>query len=69
MAPGLNYLALHFNAPGEIAAIEPDPADIRTEEYALFCSAQIRERLHSGDIELLGMRGWRDNLRRGAYAV
>jgi predicted glycoside hydrolase/deacetylase ChbG (UPF0249 family) len=69
IGPGLNYLALHFNAPGEIAAIEPDPADIRTEEYALFRSAQTRERLHAAGIELIGMRGLRDKLRRGAYAV
>ncbi len=67
--PGLNYLALHFNAPGEIASIEPDPADIRTDEYALFRSAGMRDRLMSGDIELIGMRGLRDSLRRGPYAA
>ncbi len=63
IGPGLNYLALHFNAPGEIASIEPDPEDIRTEEYALFSGARIRERLMSDGIELIGMRGFRDSLR------
>ncbi len=62
LAPGLNYMALHFNQPGEIAAIEPEPADIRTEEYALFRSARIRDRLKSDGIELIGMRVLRDAL-------
>lgn len=64
--PGLNYLALHFNAPGEIASIATNP-DIRTEEYALFKSERIRKRL-SG-FELIGMRGLRNELRRGPYAA
>ncbi len=66
LGPGLNYMALHFNQPGEIAAIEPEPADIRTEEYALFRSARMRDRLKSDGIELIGMRGLRDALRGGA---
>jgi predicted glycoside hydrolase/deacetylase ChbG (UPF0249 family) len=66
LAPGLNYMALHFNQPGEIAAIEPEPADIRTEEYALFRSARMRDRLMSGGIELIGMRVLRDALRGGS---
>lgn len=54
-------------APGEIAWIEPEPADIRTEEYALFRSERIAKRL-AGD-ELIGMCGLRDELRRGPYAA
>ena len=68
LGPGLNYMALHFNTPGEIAAIEPEPTSIRTEEYALFRSERIRERLMPA-IELIGMRGLRDELRRGPYAA
>lgn len=60
--PGLTYMALHFNAPGEIAAISTVP-DIRTEEYALFKSEAFRARLMGGGIELIGMRGLRDRLR------
>ena len=67
LGSGLNYMALHFNAPGEIAWIEPEPANIRTEEYALFKSERIAKRL--AGYELIGMRGLRDELRRGPYAA
>jgi predicted glycoside hydrolase/deacetylase ChbG (UPF0249 family) len=67
LGPGLNYLALHFNQPGEIAWIEPEPANIRAEEYAHFKSERIKKRL--ADYELIGMRGLRDELRRGPYAA
>lgn len=67
LGPGLNYMALHFNQPGEIAWIEPKPKDIRTGEYAHFKGERMRERL-SG-FELIGMRAMRDALRRGPYAA
>ncbi len=35
VGPGLTFMAMHANAPGEIEAIEPDTAAIRTEEYDL----------------------------------
>lgn len=66
--PGRNYMALHFNAPGDIAFISDRP-DIRTEEYALFKSGRIRDRLTADGIELSGMRGLREELRRGPYAA
>ncbi len=69
IGPGRNYLALHFNAPGEIAAIEPEPANIRTEEYALFRGERARQRLSADGIELIGMRGLREALRGGPYAA
>jgi len=69
IAPGRNYLALHFNRPGEIAAIEPEPRDIRTEEYALFKTERVRNRLTSEGIELIGMRRLRDELRGGPLAA
>jgi predicted glycoside hydrolase/deacetylase ChbG (UPF0249 family) len=68
IGPGRNYLALHFNMPGEIAAIEA-PNSVRPEEYAHFCTRHVRDRLMSDDIELTGMRGLRDELRRGPYAA
>jgi hypothetical protein len=64
MKPGLNFLALHFNAPGEIEAIEPGSAHIRTEELALFQDAAFTGPLLA-DCTLLGMRGFRDALRAG----
>ena len=66
LGPGLNYMALHFNQPGEIAAIE-SPNSVRPEEYALFRSERIHQRLSA--YELIGMRGLRDALRRGPYAA
>jgi hypothetical protein len=67
LGPGLNYMALHFNAPGDIAFIEPEPKNIRTEEYAHFKTERIRKRL--AGYELIGMRGLRDELRHGPYAA
>jgi predicted glycoside hydrolase/deacetylase ChbG (UPF0249 family) len=68
IGPGRNYLALHFNMPGEIAAIE-SPASVRPEEYALFRTQRVRDLLSSDDIELIGMRGLRDDLRSGSFAA
>jgi len=62
MKPGLNFLALHFNAPGEIEAIEPGSAHIRTEEFALFQDRDFTDPLLA-DCQLLGMRAFRDDLR------
>ena len=67
LGPGLNYMALHFNQPGEIAWIEPGPKNIRNEEYTHFKSERVRKRL--AGYELIGMRGLRDELRRGPYAA
>ena len=67
LGPGLNYMALHFNQPGEISWIAPEPKDIRTEEYQHFKSERIRKRLVS--YELIGMRGLREELRRDPYAA
>jgi len=60
---GLTYLALHFNAPGDFEAIEPELAHIRTEEYAFFRSGQVRPLLERHDIEVIGMRRIRETLR------
>ena len=55
--------------PGEIAAIEPEPADIRTGEYDLFRNHGMREKLVAMGCQLIGMRSIRDDLRRGPYAA
>jgi hypothetical protein len=60
---GLSFFALHFTAPGELEAIEPATAQIRTDEYALFRSGFLRDLMESGDFILKGMREFRDALR------
>jgi chitin disaccharide deacetylase len=63
---GLSFLALHPNAPGEIEAIEPESAHIRTAEYELFGDARFGAWVDGlGDVELIGMRGLRDAFRAG----
>jgi len=61
-AEPLNYMALHFNAPAELEAIEPDSAHIRTGEFDLFRSDAFRARM-AAEYELVGMRPFRDALR------
>jgi hypothetical protein len=63
VGPGLSFLALHPNAPGELAAIEPDSAHIREDEYALFASAGFRDWLSEQDLQPIGMRELRDQYR------
>jgi len=66
---GLAYLALHFNAPGDFEAIEPEFAHIRTEEYAFFRSGAAEALIAEHQIEVIGMRQIREQLRaqrRGA---
>ena len=63
ISEGLTYLALHFNAPGDFEAIEPELAHVRTEEYAFFRSGQVRPLLERHDIEVIGMRRIRETLR------
>ena len=43
IGPGLTFMAMHANAPGEIELIEPDTAAIRIEEYE--CSRRRADRL------------------------
>jgi chitin disaccharide deacetylase len=60
---GLTYLSLHFNAPGDFEAVEPDQAYIRTEEYAAFKSGLVEELVSSHGLEVIGMREVRERLR------
>jgi hypothetical protein len=43
IGPGLNFLCLHANAPGDIEAIEPGSAAIRIDEYDLLRSSSFRD--------------------------
>jgi predicted glycoside hydrolase/deacetylase ChbG (UPF0249 family) len=61
--PGLTFLCLHCNAPGEVELIEPESAYLRTDEYALFRDAAFRGWLAGQGLEIIGMRPLRDELR------
>jgi predicted glycoside hydrolase/deacetylase ChbG (UPF0249 family) len=60
---GLTFLSLHFNAPGDFEVIEPSRAHIRTDEYALFRSGKIKQWASENQLEIVGMRAMRDDLR------
>jgi chitin disaccharide deacetylase len=61
---GLVFLALHFNPPGEIEAIEPATAHIRIQEYELFRSAAFQGSLAERGWQLTGLKVYCDPIRR-----
>ena len=63
MREGLTFFCLHFNAPGELELIEPRSAYIRTEEYELFRDQGFRDWLGAQDIDIIGMKPLREELR------
>ena len=63
MPPGLTFVAMHFNAPGDVEVIEPHSAHIRIAEYELFSDAAFCELLLSLEIEFMGFRELRDARR------
>lgn len=60
---GLTFICFHFNAPGELELIEPRSAYIRTEEYDVFRSPAFAAWLRGQDLDIIGMRPLRDELR------
>jgi chitin disaccharide deacetylase len=60
---GLTFLSLHFNAPGDFEAVEPERAYIRTDEFALFQRSRVKEWVGDCGIEVIGMRALREDLR------
>lgn len=60
---GLTFFCLHFNAPGELELIEPRSAYIRTEEYDVFRSEAFADWLLTQDLDIIGMKPLRDELR------
>ena len=54
--PGVTFIALHCNAPGDIEAIIPTRAHWRTDEYRLFRSPTVHRWLHEANIVPIGMR-------------
>jgi len=62
---GLNFLALHPTAPGEIAAVDRRFHRLRTGEYDLLRDRAFRDWLAAQDLVLTGMRPLRAELRAG----
>ena len=61
--PGLNWGAFHFTKPGDIAMISDD-APLRLAEYELFRSGAVEPMYAELGLELVGMRGFREQMRR-----
>ena len=61
--PGLTFLSMHFNQPGDFETINPEWAHIRTEEYALFRTPKIKDWVKQFGIDVIGMRPLRDEMR------
>jgi len=61
IGPGLNFVCLHANAPGEINVIEPSSAQIRIDEYELLAEPAFRAALAAMPIE----RGALSDLKAG----
>lgn len=53
---GLTFLALHFNKPGEVEAIEPETAHLRIAEYELFRRPEFGAWLDEQDIRVISFR-------------
>jgi len=64
---GLTCLSLHFKAPGDFEAVEPDQAYIRTEEYVAFESGLVQELVAAHAVEVIDMREIRDRLRAARH--
>ncbi|MEE8272194.1 MAG: polysaccharide deacetylase family protein [Alphaproteobacteria bacterium] len=64
--PGLTFMALHCNAPGDIEAIVPDHCHWRIDEYDLFRRPDFLDWIDAQEIELIGFRPIRDLWRSRA---
>jgi hypothetical protein len=63
IGPGHSFLALHPTCPGEIDAIDVDLHHIRTAEYGILKSDSFRRWFAGQELEVIGMRKLRDELR------
>ena len=54
--PGLTFLAMHCNAPGDIEAIDPERAHCRTGEYAMVKDPWFLSFVGTLDLKLVGFR-------------
>jgi predicted glycoside hydrolase/deacetylase ChbG (UPF0249 family) len=63
---GVTYLSLHCSSPGDIEQIHPKDAHWRIGEYHLFSDAGFLSWLRAQPLRLVGMRGYRDAIRKGS---
>jgi hypothetical protein len=66
LPPGLAFVALHCNAPGDIEAIVPPRAHWRTDEHRLFASGAPQRWVDEMGIVRVGYRRLRDLYRSAA---
>jgi predicted glycoside hydrolase/deacetylase ChbG (UPF0249 family) len=65
LPPGVTFLSLHANAPGDIETIVPDRAHWRTDEYRILADPAFAGFVREQGVELSGMRALRARLRAG----
>jgi len=63
LRPGVTFLSLHANAPGDIETIVPDRAHWRTDEYRILGDPAFAGFVRDQGVELSGMRALRARLR------
>jgi len=66
LQPGLTFLALHPNVPGDIEHIVPARAHFRTDEYRLLKDPEFRDFIARQSIRTIGFRSLRDLIRGAA---
>jgi predicted glycoside hydrolase/deacetylase ChbG (UPF0249 family) len=60
---GLTFFSMHFNTPGDFEAVNLWSSRFRTEEYALFRTPLVKKWIEEFQLEVIGMRGFREELR------
>ncbi len=60
LPPGLTFIALHPNAPGDIEAIVPPRAHFRTDEYRILSAGHFTAWLAENGVHTIGCRRLRD---------
>ncbi len=64
ISDGYTFMAMHFTAPGDVEHFDTGFHTIRTGEYELFRSTEFRAWLSARDLNLIGMRRLRNELRK-----
>lgn len=64
---GLSWLALHFNAPGEIEAIDHEAA-FRVGEYEFFRDGRATALMAEYGLQPVGIREWRERMHSSGRA-
>jgi predicted glycoside hydrolase/deacetylase ChbG (UPF0249 family) len=63
LTPGLSFLALHCNAPGDIEVIDPPRAHCRTDEFTIFQDTAFLKLVDELAIKLVSFREIRTMIR------